>query len=191
MDLTTITIDDFKDLFFRDFPYLKDYDNTELYNSGDRVYYSITKLFYDCIKNGTTGVLPTSGYPNWQEVSDSVNNYVLDADITKAFTEAQATFNQALFDNDADIQLAYLYMTAHYLVMDIQASLQGLQSSGSFTVNSRTVGSVSESYGVPDSFTNDPQFAYWVKTQYGMKYLSLIQNRLIGAVFTVDGGTNP
>ena len=47
MDLSTITVDDFKALFTRDFPYLNEYDNAELYNAGERIYYTTTKLFYD------------------------------------------------------------------------------------------------------------------------------------------------
>lgn len=190
MDLSTITVADFKALFRRDFPYLPNYDNTELYNSGDRVYYETTKLFYDCKVNGTTGILPTVT-ANWDVVSDSIDNYILDEDIEKAFDEAQITFNQALFTSDKNIEIGYLYLTAHYLVNDIRASKGGIEAFGSFTVTSRSVGNVSESYGVPDAYMRDPVYAFYTQSPYGLKYLNMILPRLVGNIGIVCGWTNP
>jgi hypothetical protein len=190
MDLTTITVADFKDLFYRDFPYLPEYDNVELYNAGDRVYYSTTKLFYDCTVNGTIGITPGTA-SNWEQVDDDILNYIQDGDITRAFREARVNLNQALYGSDDTIELAYLYLTAHYLVNDIRAGLSGISAQGSFPVASKSVGSVSESYGIPASYTTDPILSFYTQSAYGLKYLSLTLPAMRGNVVSVCGATRP
>lgn len=190
MDLSTITVDDFKSLFRRDFPYLNEYDNTELYNSGDRVYYATTKLFYDCTVNGTTGVLPTDTN-NWTQVSDDIDNYILDEDIEKAFGEAKISFNQSLFTSDENITIGYLYLTAHYLVNDIRAASRGISGVAAFPLQSRSVGSVSESYGVPEVYLKNPVYSFYTQSPYGLKYLNLILPLLVGNIMGICGGTRP
>lgn len=190
MDLNTITVDDFKELFYRDFPYLPNYDNAELYNSGDRVYYATTKLFYDCTINGTTGILPTVT-ANWDVVSDDILNYVQDGDITRAFAEAKMNLNQALFSDDANIELGYLYLTAHYLVNDLRAALGGISGSALFPVNSRSVGSVSESYNIPQAYLDNPIYSFYTTSPYGLKFLAMVLPYMVGNVVSVRGWTNP
>ena len=119
------------------------------------------------------------------------DSFVLDSDIEKAFTEAKATFNQALFGDDETIRISYLYLTAHYLVVDIRASANGLSATGSFPLNSRSVGNVSESYDIPDAYKKNPQLAYFSSTPYGMKYLSIALPNLVGNVGAVAGWTTP
>ena len=192
MDLTTITVDDFKDQFPRDFPYLPVWDVGALYNTGERVYYNVTELFYDALQDGVVGVTPDSGAPSWSTpVADNVNNYVLDSDIERAFAEARINFNQALYSTEEEITLVYLYLTAHYLVIDIQNATQGLESNSSYPVSSRSVGSVSESYDIPTAYREDPTFSYFSQTGYGLKYLSLMIPRIVGNVGVVFGSTTP
>lgn len=149
MDLATITVEDFKAKFIRDFPY-------------------------------------------WSPVySDVATNYILDADIENAFAEAQVVFNQALFGDDAEIRLAYLYLTAHYLCIDMANANAGLSSAGSFPVASRSVGSVSESYMIPDAFKDNPSLMAYMKTGYGSKYLSLVLPKVVGNVVATLGWTQP
>lgn len=189
MDLSTITVDDFKALFTRDFPYLNEYDNAELYNAGERIYYTTTKLFYDCTVNGTTGILPTE-VSNWDIATDEVENYILDSDIEKAFNEALISFNQSLFTSDKNIQIGFLYLTAHYLVNDIRASQKGISGTGSFPVASRSVGSVSETYGIPASYLSNPNFSFYTQSAYGLKYLNMVLPMLVGNVVSVQGSTH-
>lgn len=119
-------------------------------------------------------------------------DYVYDSDITRAFAEAQIVFNQGLFGSDAQIKLAYLYVTAHYLVLDLRAAQAGISGAGGlFPVSSRSVGNVSESYAVPDAYTNDPNLAIYAQTNYGMKYLSMVLPKLVGNMVGVFGGTTP
>ena len=190
MDLSTITIADFKAQFRRDFPYLPVFDISALYNTGAKVYYTTTALFYTAKNDGVTGIFPTVT-SSWQQVSDSTDNYILDADITAAFSEALVNFNQSLFNSDAQIRLCYLYLAAHYLSIDIRNSRSGIAAVGAFPVQSRSVGSVSESYAIPAKYMQTPLYAMYSQTGYGMKYLSLVLPRLIGNVVTVDGATQP
>lgn len=191
MDLNTITVQDFKDQFPRGFPYLPVWSNTALYNKDAIVYYSVTQLFYKALANGVPiGTLPTD-IIYWELYPDTVTNYVLDSDIQTAFVEAQQDLNQALFANDTFIRLGYLYLTAHFLINDLTTANAGLQTTGSYPVNSRSVGSVSESYTIPDYYLNNPKFLFYNKTGYGQKYLSMIMPYLVGNVGVVWGTTLP
>ena len=191
MDLNTITVADFKALFRRDFPYLPSYDPAKLYNAGARVYYATTELFYTCLVNGTQGITPGSDATKWVVVNDSTDNYVQDDDITRAFGQAQVNFNQSLFSGDDTIKLCYLYLTAHYLVVDMRNALAGVSGAGAFPLASRSVGSVSESYGIPSAYLANPSYAIYAQTGYGMKYLSLVLPMLVGNVGIACGGTTP
>lgn len=188
MDLNTITVTDFKNLFRRDFPYLPTYDETITYNLGDKTYYN--GVFYEAKNDGTIDILPTVAN-SWNRIVDDANNYIQDYDITKAFSEAQVSLNQGLFGTDAQIQMGYLYLTAHYLTLDIRTANQGVQSTGEQIVNSRSVGGVSESYTIPQHYLDDPILAFYTYTGYGMKYLSLVLPLLRGNIGVVDGWTNP
>lgn len=191
MDLSTITVSDFKSFFYRDFPYLPVYDPAQLYNAGTRVYYPTTLLFYLCLVNGTQGVTPGTNPNDWSIISDDINNYVQDSDITKAFAEAQILLNQALFGSDTNIRIGYLYLTAHYLCNDLKAAGGGIGAATQFLLNSRTVGSVSESYSIPQAYLDNPSFAFYTNSAYGMKYLSLVLPNLVGNVVAVIGGAHP
>lgn len=191
MDLNTITLVDFKVQFRRDFPYLPTYDTSKLYNAGTRVYYPTTDLFYDCKVNGTTGIAPTDT-TKWNVVAGaSVDDYVADEDITRAFGEGSVNFNQSLWADDNSIKLGYLYLAAHYMVQDLRAGAGGVAATPSFLLTSKSVGNVSESYGIPQRYLDNPQFSYLATTPYGLKYLSLIIPRLVGNVVAFSGGTTP
>lgn len=112
-------------------------------------------------------------------------------EINRAFMEARFNFNQAILGDDEGIRLAYYYITAHYLVMDARAVSGGAGATGSFPVSSRSVGSVSESYDIPQAYKDSPTLSYYTSTPYGMKYLSLIYPLLVGNVGVVCGRTLP
>jgi len=150
VDLNSITVQDFKDYFTRDFPYLP------------------------------AGV-QTNPDPN----------LVSDNDIEKAFAEAQMMFNQGLFGTDAQVEIGYLYLTAHYLTLDLRAGLSGISGGAQYPVASKSVGSVSESYSIPQEYLDDPYLATYTQTTYGLKYLSFVLPAIRGNVQAVWGGTNP
>jgi hypothetical protein len=118
-------------------------------------------------------------------------DYVTDNDIDKSFIEAKMLFNEGLFSNNEEFMTCFLYLSAHYLVYDLQTASQGVNSAGYFPVNSRSVGSVSESYTIPDWMASDPVLSPLMLTRYGQKYLSLIRPKIIGAVAVYSGSTTP
>jgi Protein of unknown function (DUF4054) len=190
IDVTTLLPADFKNQFTRDFPYLLTWDNLTTYNSGKVVYYSLNGLFYQCLNNGTLSN-PTIDNTNWAEYTDDVNNYVQDADITSAFAQAQQMFNSALFSSDQFIKLGYLYLTAHFMSLDLRTAFAGVQSRGENAVVSRGVGSINESYSIPQRFLDDPILSEYTKTGYGMKYLNMVLPQLTGNVSVAGGTTQP
>lgn len=190
MDLNDITVQDFKDLFKRAFPFLPVYDDTKLYNTGNRVYYPTTELFYDSLVDGNTGNPPTDA-DFWVKVSDNVENYVTDEDIERAFAEARQTFNQALWGDDDSIKLGYLYLTAFWLVHDLKAAMGGLTGPAPSIVSSRSVGNVSESYGIPQAYLDDPLLGMYAANPWGLKYLQMVLPLLRGNVAAVCGRTLP
>lgn len=195
MNLNTITVADFKAQFFRDFPYLPVYSATQLYNIGAVVYFTSTELFYTALLDALLNVPPTppTDPASWLRnvVQPSVDDYVLDEDIEHAFAEAQMNFNQALFGTDAEIKLGYLYLTAFYLCNDLRASRAGIMAAGMYPLSSRSVGNVSESYGIPAAYMDDPLFAFYSLSAYGMKYLAMVIPKLRGNVGVVAGMTLP
>jgi hypothetical protein len=116
---------------------------------------------------------------------------VTDNDLTKAFAEARMHFNDSLFSTDGEIKIAYMYLAAHYLCHDLQMAAQGINSVGYNPVSQRTVGSVSESYSIPEWMIKDPVLSFYSTTRYGQKYLSIIKPLLIGNVAVHEGWTTP
>lgn len=122
-------------------------------------------------------------------ISECGREYVTDDDIEKAFIEADMNFNESLFGEDNALKTCFLYLSAHYLVNDLQTAGDGINSAGYFPVSSRSVGSVSESYAIPEWMMKDPNLGSFTTTRYGQKYLSLIKPLLIGNVQVYTGNT--
>lgn len=186
--ISNLTPVDFKNLFVRGFAYLPNWDSTVIYNTGNVIYYATSNLFYTCLSNGVLDQLPTNT-TYWTPIIANVHDYVLDSDIMEAYAEAAITFNMALFGNDDDVVKAYLYLTAHYLSNDLNAN--GTNSSPINSINSRSVGNVSESYNVPSWTLDSPIFSFYATTLYGQKYLNMLLPQIVGNVVSVCGGTNP
>lgn len=154
ISVSDITVNDFKNLFTRDFKY--------------------------AIPSGST----ESPFP-------CPTDYVMDTDIDRAFLEATINFNEALFSDDNQLKITFLYLAAHYMVNDLQTASQAMGSSSSFPVSSRSVGGVSESYSIPEWMLKDPVLGSFASTRYGQKYISLIKPLLIGNVAVYEGATTP
>jgi hypothetical protein len=193
IDPSAITVQQFQAQFKRGFPYLDSiiYSGTALYNAGAEVYDPTAMLFWTCQTNGTTGVAPAPNVANWAATVDDVDNWVQDSDITTAFGEAIALFNPALYPVDANSTQAYLYLTAHFLANDLKSALAGISAPGGFPLSSRSVGSVSEGYSVPDAYLEDPILAGYTTSAYGMKFLALTLPALRGNVRAVFGQALP
>jgi len=176
---------DFKDYFFRNFVYVNDYDNSTNYQAGELVFYTNNKV-YLCLLDNTIGIAPDTNPTNW-ELQD-ISQYITDKDITKSYSQACINFNAGLFSSDDDIKIGYLYLTAHYLVSDLNEG--GIDSDSNNQVSSRTVGNITESYVVPEWINKDKILSYYTNTAYGKKYLSLILPSLVGNVECVEGATS-
>ena len=177
-----ISPDEFRNFFPRFTPvYLPVYVEGKTYFNGDIVYYN--ELFYQCIVENTVE-LPTVK-TDWKLINQDVLNYTRDEDIEHAMAEASVNFNESLFD-DEQAKLIFLYLTAYYLTYDLQNATGAVQTG---VITSKSVGSVSESYGIPTSFLNNPMYSLYAKNGYGLKYLSLIIPYLQGNILFFKGAT--
>ncbi len=116
---------------------------------------------------------------------------VTDSDIANAFRLTNVQINCDFFGTQDTYSLYYLYLAAHYLVTNLNTSSAGVGGSWSGLVASKSVGSVSTSYSIPQKYLDNPQFGWLAATRYGSMYLSFIIGQLSGAIFTVHGSTRP
>lgn len=165
-----ITIEQFKEYFFRDFPYLPVWVKGKIYFTGDIVYFN--QNFYKSLVDNNTAT------PNetemWQVTAGNVQDYVTDADITRAMSQAYINANYDFGSTDEERIMIYLHLIAFYLVMDWQNASMGVNSGYSGLVASKSVGDVSESYNFPQWMMNSPLYSLYSSNGFGMKYLSLI-----------------
>lgn len=185
-----ITVEDFKNHFTRDFPYLPYWEEGKAYFTGDVVYSAPN--FYKSLIDGNMNPVTTNA---WELTKDSTDNYLSDDDISKAIAEATMAFNEALFDRNqtedyiGDDNMALLYLTAFYLVLDIRNSTSGLSSNAYAMFSSnKSVGNVSEGYGIPSWIQNNPMYAIYMTNGYGLKYLSMVIPKITGYIHLSRGG---
>ena len=167
---SSVTVQEFKDYFFRDFPYVPYYKENKTYQQGDEVYYQ--QVFYQSLIDDNT-FIPTDN-TKWKKVSDDVLNYVTDQDITKAMSQAQIGANERFGYTDDEKVIIYLHLIAFYLVVDLKNASGGVNSSYAGITTSKSVGNVSQSYSLPTWMTNSPMYSLYCQNGYGMKYMSLI-----------------
>ncbi len=116
---------------------------------------------------------------------------VINADISRAIDEADPLVNDTLFDSQGEFSRAYLYLAAHFLCTNLQNSSQGVSGAFSWATNSRSVGSVSQSFTIPEVILKNPLWLMVSQTSYGARYLMLIQGKLAGAIGIAHGRTLP
>lgn len=116
---------------------------------------------------------------------------VLDADITKAFLFVNVNMNQALFADQGSYNVGYLLLSAHYLVMNLRASSQGINGQFNFLQQSKNVGNVAEAFGIPQRILDNPDWAILCKTNYGAQFIQLVLPQLAGQIFISYGSTRP
>lgn len=121
----------------------------------------------------------------------STMSTVQDQDITNALADASYNLNSGLFGSQAKYTAGYLLLAAHYLVTNLRASSQGVAGNYSWLEASKSVGSVSQAFSIPERILANPEFAMLSKTSYGAKYLLMVLPLLSGQIFTVCGGTQP
>lgn len=119
------------------------------------------------------------------------NTSILDADILNSYTFVNVNFNPDLWPDQTSYTLGYLLLAAHYLVLSIRSSSQGINGQFAFLQQSKSVGAIAESFGIPQRILDNPEFSILCKTNYGAQYLSLILPQLTGQVFAVCRMTRP
>lgn len=119
------------------------------------------------------------------------NVAILDADITKAYSFTEINVNEALFGDQASFNVGYLLLSAHYLVMNLRASSQGLNGQFNFLQQSKGVGAVNEAFAIPQRILDNPDWAILTKTNYGAQFIQLILPQLAGQIYAVCGSTRP
>lgn len=115
------------------------------------------------------------------------NLSVLDADISKAMLQCRAAMNQALFSNQENYSVGYNLLSAHFLVLNLRASSQGLNGQFNWLQNSKAVGSVNEAFTIPQMVLDNPYWSIFSKTNYGLGFLNLVLPQLCGQMFTGFG----
>lgn len=186
------TIQDFKDKFPNDFNYLSGitWDVSTTYFTGDQVYYAGDGLFYKAMAT-FSGVEPSTDPASWQMYEDSTDNYVTDNDIDRAMAEADCVYNPALASTENEARQQYLYLTAHFLCLDIRVRSLGITGQFKGSVTSVSVGSVSESYQIPDFYSSNIILFPFTTTTYGLMYLGFVAPKIVGNVVGVAGATIP
>lgn len=119
------------------------------------------------------------------------NVAVLSSDIANAFVSTNMQINQALWPDQGSYTYGYLLLSAHNLVLNLRASSQGLNGQWNWAQSSKGVGSVNESFEIPERIKNNPLLMAYYKTNYGAQYINLLLPVLMGQAFTVCGTTLP
>lgn len=185
--IDNISVEGFLNLFKSDFaPYLLPvYVEGKAYFKGDVVYSEPN--FYQSLTDGNT--TPPTNTDNWELTNDSVDNYIQDSDIERAFKEAKVNFNVSFFLDYKTAEMVFYYLAAHYLIIDLTNRQNPFLMGYKGLTQSKSVGSVSESYAIPQWMMNNQVLGTYAQTGYGRKYLSLIQPYLIGNVILTPGRT--
>lgn len=182
----TVTVEQFKDYFYRDFPFLPTYKSNKVYFKDDIVFDEDTEIFYQSLIDANREPLDTQ--EAWQIVKDDIYNYITDLDVEKAMT--QARINAKYYgDNDCEAINIYLHLVAFYLCVDLSNSSTGINSKYAGIVQSKSVGNVSESYAVPTWLQNSPMYSLYGQNGYGLKYMSLISPFLACTILFSRGGS--
>lgn len=183
--LENVTVEQFKEYFMRDFPFLPLYQEGKTYFIDDIVY--VEPNFYKSLINNNTQ--PVTDTEAWDVTKGDIYNYVTDADIQKAMSQAIVTANPAFGADDTEKINIYLHLVAFYLVMDLRNASSGVNGTFSGYVASKSVGDVSESYSFPTWLMNNPLYGIYSQNGYGMKYLSLILPYLAVTILFSPGRT--
>ena len=101
-----VEIEDFKNLFTRDFPYLPFWENGQGYFKEDIVYFAPN--FYISLVDGNTDAPPLSS--KWKVYKESVDNYIQDSDIERAFLEAKIKQKYGLIFSNKDNNASFLVL---------------------------------------------------------------------------------
>lgn len=183
--LDNVTIEQFKEYFRRDFPFLPYHDISKTYWKDDVVFDGVD--FYKSLIDNNTSALSVAAA--WQKIKGNVDDYVTDEDIQKAMTQAIIGCNENFGESCTEKTNIYLHLVAYYLVVDLKNSAAGVYSSYVGMTQSKSVGDVSESYAIPAWLQKSPMYSMYGQNGYGLKYLTLIAPYLAVTILLSRGGS--
>lgn len=141
--------------------------------------------------NPTVGEFKTYFYRDFPFGTDPATS-VTDTDIVNAFAAVNAGgINTGLFVDQNAYTLGYELLAAHYLVLSLRSSSQGISGQYNWNETSKSVGSVSQGFSIPDYVQNNPFLSMLTKTTYGARYLEMVLPQLPGQMFNAYGTTLP
>jgi|SRR5579864_1783524 len=125
-----------------------------------------------------------------------LTSIVISANATATATGVQLTIGGVSGFSVSEAQIAYSYLTAHFLVLSLQnsgglgavLSYQGPASSGGGIVQTKSIDGVSIGYAFPDYVINSPTLSQYLRTGYGQIYLQMATPKLPGRRVMVVGG---
>lgn len=169
--LDSITIEDFKNKYIRDFNYLPIWKNNVNYFAGDKVFYDTNKTFY-LAKINNIGVIPTTT-TTWLITQDNVKLYVSDLELQNALNDAKISINTSLrFPTDDYLKKVFLTLMAHILYVALNGA--GMQAGNGLFETSTSVGGIAQGYAVPSYMLKSPLWLQYSKSPYGIEYFTLI-----------------
>jgi hypothetical protein len=182
------SVENFKRMFPRNFPYLKIWQAENAYKEGAEVYHTPDENFYRSTVDNNIEEPPNPDF--WERITDSVNNYITDDQIEKAIEEARFIFREDLFQ-DREKMMAWLYLAAHFLVVDIRNITGGVNSAPYFIESHKRAGSVEVSYAIPSGISSNPLLSGLMTTGFGQKYLTMAYPRSVAHMMLLKGWTTP
>ncbi len=142
--------------------------------------------------NPDSAAFKTNFVRDFQFSNDNVDQTkVMDIDVQKGLNAATGFINQGLFGSQDAYDTGYLNLAAHFMVMNLRASSQGIAGKYTWLDNSKSAGSVSEGISIPEDILKNPVYSMLAQTNYGAAFLLQVYPTLIGQMFTVCGWTRP
>jgi Protein of unknown function (DUF4054) len=114
---------------------------------------------------------------------------VTDNDIGYAFRMTNVNINQGNWATQDSYSIGYNLLSAHYMVLNLRASSQGINGQYNWLQNNKSVQGVAEGFSIPDRILTNPLWSQFTKTNYGAQYLQLLLPQLAGKIYTVCGTT--
>jgi len=123
---------------------------------------------------------------------------VRDQDITLALNEATLIYNADLWEDVTEGKIAFLLAAAHCLDLNVQAAGglsainygRGIQNKGGGVIQSKSVGSVSVNFAIPNFVTESPILSQLAETGFGKQYLQMFLARRVGHAECVKGSND-
>ena len=115
---------------------------------------------------------------------------VLATDIGNALIQTNMTINPAMWPDQGSYTFGYLLLAAHFMVLSLRASSQGLNGQWNWAQAGKSVGSLNETFEIPQRIKDNPDFMAYYKTNYGAQYMNLLWPQLCGQMFQIQGRTS-